>query len=162
MFALRVTCRGRKVNFYSFLWKHLILIFFVAILGAEKWSSSGSLRKNTTYIKVLGQSVGTKACFGQFFGNNMLVERHENYEIDLPLFGDSGQTSQDSCVSDSRSPRSRDVCPNSPKSDKSISQFWIRLTYRKDKCKARRGLGLPGLWNSHPPSEREKNDTNRG
>ena len=40
--------------------------------------------------------------------------------IDLPLFGKLGQTSQDSCVSDRISTRSRDVWPNSPKSDKSI------------------------------------------
>ena len=52
------------------------------------------------------------------------VELYENCDIDLPLFGELGQTSQDSCVSGPRSPRSRDVCPNSLTSGKSISPMW--------------------------------------
>ena len=50
-------------------------------------------------------------------------------KIDLPLFEEFGQSSQDSFVLDPRSPRSRDVCPNSAKSGKSILPFWVRLTY---------------------------------
>ena len=41
-------------------------------------------------------------------------------KIDLPLFGELGQTSQDSSVSDQIPDFCWDVCPNSPKSGKSI------------------------------------------
>ena len=56
-------------------------------------------------------------------------EKHRSSKIDLPLFVELGQTSQDSFVSGPISPRSRDVCPNSMKSGKSILKFGLWLTY---------------------------------
>ena len=45
-----------------------------------------------------------------------------NGKIDLPLFDELGQTSRDSEVLRYGTQDSWDVCPNSPKSGKSISQ----------------------------------------
>ena len=61
--------------------------------------------------------------------NSPILDRAK---IDLPLFDELGQTSQDSCVSDPISVRSRDIWPNSPKSGKSI--FLEKVASRFRPC----------------------------
>ena len=97
--------------------------------GPREWGCKLIFDPRYMLCQSLRSNGRNQGMFRAVFRKNIWVGKHENGEIDLPLLGDSGQTSQDSVVSYLRTSESRDVCPNSSKSGKSISPFLVWLTY---------------------------------